>query len=83
MESDRETVFISERMNRAGRFTPRDTIVLHPYGRYSNAFKFAGEVDVLEALEHALNTTGLMRIALRARVFHGWGRVLANGSSVS
>jgi len=26
--------------------------VLHPYGRYSNAFKFAGEVDVLEALEH-------------------------------
>ena len=52
-ERSSETVFISERMNRAGRFTPRDTIVLHPYGRYSNAFKFAGEVDVLEALEHA------------------------------
>ena len=32
-ERSSETVFISERMNRAGRFTPRDTIVLHPYGR--------------------------------------------------
>src|SRR5262249_57384728 len=26
-------------------------MVLHPYGRYCNAFKLAGEVDVLEALE--------------------------------
>ena len=26
--------------------------MLHPFGRYSNAFKFAGEVDVLEALDH-------------------------------
>jgi hypothetical protein len=40
-------------MKQIGRVAPRDTIVLHPYGRYSNAFKFAGEVDVLEALEHA------------------------------
>ena len=46
-----EVNFIWDRMRNAGQFTPRDTIVLHPYGRYSNAFKFAGEVDVLEALE--------------------------------
>ena len=26
--------------------------MLHPYGRYCNAFKFAGEVDVFESLEH-------------------------------
>ena len=52
-ERSSESVFIAERMTRIGRFAPRDTIVLHPYGRYSNAFKFAGEVDVLEALEHA------------------------------
>jgi dienelactone hydrolase len=26
--------------------------VLHPYGRYCNAFRFAGEIDVLEAIEH-------------------------------
>ena len=25
--------------------------MLHPYGRYCNAFKFAGEIDVLEALD--------------------------------
>lgn len=52
-ERSSESVFIAERMSRVGRFAPQDTIVLHPYGRYSNAFKFAGEIDVLEALEHA------------------------------
>ena len=46
-----ETNFIDQRMRSRGRYTPRDTFVLHPYGRYSNAFKFAGEVDVLEALD--------------------------------
>ena len=48
-----EVSFIHQRMTSKGEFTPKDTIVLHPYGRYSNAFKFAGEVDVFEALEHA------------------------------
>jgi len=47
-----ETSFIDQRGRQAGQYTPAGTIVLHPYGRYSNAFKFAGEVDVLEALEH-------------------------------
>ena len=46
-----EVNFIDSRMKQVGRLAPRDTIVLHPYGRYSNAFKFAGEVDVLEALQ--------------------------------
>jgi pimeloyl-ACP methyl ester carboxylesterase len=45
-----EVNFIWDRMKNAGRYTPDHTIVLHPYGRYSNAFKFAGETDVLEAL---------------------------------
>ena len=48
-----EISFIHQRMKTVGKFAPKDTIVLHPYGRYSNAFKFAGEVDVFEALEHA------------------------------
>lgn len=52
-ERTSETLFIAQRMNQIGRVSPADTIVLHPYGRYSNAFKFAGEVDVFEALEHA------------------------------
>lgn len=46
-----EVNFIWDRMKNAGQYTPDHTIVLHPYGRYSNAFKFAGEVDVLEALQ--------------------------------
>ncbi len=45
-----EVNFIHQRSRNAGAYTPDNTIVLHPYGRYSNAFKFAGEVDVLEAL---------------------------------
>ncbi len=45
-----EVNFIDERMRRPGEFTPRDTFVLHLYGRYCNANKFAGEVDLFEAL---------------------------------
>jgi dienelactone hydrolase len=46
-----EVNFLDERSKKPGEFTPPDAIVLHPYGRYCNAFKFAGEVDVLEALD--------------------------------
>ncbi len=46
-----EVNFLDERRKSPGQFTPPDTIVLHPYGRYCNANKFAGEVDVLEAIE--------------------------------
>jgi len=46
-----EVSFLGQRRSQEGQFAPADTIVLHPYGRYSNAFKFAGEVDVLEALD--------------------------------
>lgn len=46
-----EVNFIHGRTKQIGQYAPKDTFVLHPYGRYSNAFKFAGEVDVLEALE--------------------------------
>ncbi len=47
-----ELSFLDGGRRNPGRFTPADTFVLHPYGRYSNAFKFAGEVDVLEALDY-------------------------------
>lgn len=52
-EALNEVNFLDERQRQPGTFTPEDTIVLHPYGRYCNAFKFAGEVDVLEALDDA------------------------------
>ncbi|MDX1984592.1 MAG: prolyl oligopeptidase family serine peptidase [Bryobacteraceae bacterium] len=45
-----EVNFLTERQSRPGEFTPRDAIVLHLYGRYCNANKFAGEVDLFEAL---------------------------------
>ena len=48
-----ELSFISERESRPGEFTPPDTFVLHPYGRYCNANKFAGETDTFEAWENA------------------------------
>ncbi|MCU0878304.1 MAG: hypothetical protein MUF06_11015 [Pirellulaceae bacterium] len=46
-----ELNFLRDRTNNVGQISPEDTIVLHPYGRYCNAFKFAGEIDVLEALD--------------------------------
>ncbi len=45
-----EVNFLAERMTRPGEFTPAGAIVLHLYGRYCNANKFAGEVDLFEAL---------------------------------
>ncbi|MGI9474327.1 MAG: prolyl oligopeptidase family serine peptidase [Rubripirellula sp.] len=47
-----EVAFLSKQQVDAGQYTPSDTFVLHPYGRYSNAFKFAGEIDVLESLDY-------------------------------
>lgn len=46
-----EVNFLTDRETRNGEFTPRDTIVLHLYGRYCNANKFAGEVDLFEAMD--------------------------------
>jgi hypothetical protein len=48
-----EVNFIDGRQRSPGEFTPPNTFVLHPYGRYCNANKLAGEVDFFEALEHA------------------------------
>jgi poly(3-hydroxybutyrate) depolymerase len=46
-----EVDFLYDRLQNPGEFQPVDTIVLHLYGRYCNASKFAGEVDFFEALE--------------------------------
>ena len=47
-----EVNFIDGRQKSPGEFTPAGAFVLHPYGRYCNANKFAGEIDTLECLEH-------------------------------
>jgi hypothetical protein len=46
-----EVNFLFDRQRAPGEFTPTDTIVLHLYGRYCNANKLAGEVDLFEALD--------------------------------
>ena len=46
-----ELKFMEQRQRSAGTFAPANTLVLHPYGRFCNAFKFAGETDVFEAME--------------------------------
>jgi len=48
-----ELSFIDQRQSNHGQFTPKDGFVLHLYGRYCNANKFAGEIDLFEAWEHA------------------------------
>lgn len=70
-----ELKFIDERERSPGEFTPPDTLVMHPYGRYCNAFKFAGEVDVLEALEHARSQYAVddRRVSIRGFSMGGAG----------
>ena len=46
-----ELDFINGRQRSPGEFTPPNAFVLHLYGRYCNGNKFAGEVDVFEALD--------------------------------
>ena len=43
--------FIHNRETITGTINPKNAIVLHPFGRYCNAYKFAGEVDVLESIQ--------------------------------
>jgi hypothetical protein len=70
-----ELKFISERERSYGEFAPANAFVLHPYGRYCNAFKFAGEVDVFEAMEHVKRSYHIdsRRIALRGFSMGGAG----------
>lgn len=66
-----EVNFLTGRMGERAKsqFTPEHTFVLHPYGRFMNAFKFAGEVDVFEALEHVRRHYRIDEARLCARGF--------------
>ncbi len=54
-EKGLELQFIAQRLAGADPKPVRGVIMIHPFGRYCNANKLAGEVDTLEALEHALS----------------------------
>jgi dienelactone hydrolase len=45
-----ELSFLNSRLRSPGEFTPANAFVLHLYGRYCCANKFAGEVDCFEAM---------------------------------
>lgn len=49
-EKRTELAFLAEREAGPPQLTPKGVITLIPYGRFCNATKFAGEVDVMEAL---------------------------------
>jgi pimeloyl-ACP methyl ester carboxylesterase len=49
-EKRSELAFLAEREAGPPQLTPKDVLTLVPYGRFCNATKFAGEVDVMEAL---------------------------------
>jgi hypothetical protein len=70
-----EVKFLTDRQRSYGEFTPPDTFVLHPYGRYCNAFKFAGEIDVFEAIEHVRKNYPIneFRISIRGFSMGGGG----------
>ena len=48
-----ELSFVNGRLTDKGEFMPPGGLVLHLYGRYCCANKFAGEADLFEALENA------------------------------
>ena len=49
-EKRTELAFLAERESTPPQLAPRATLAVIPYGRFCNATKFAGEIDVLEAL---------------------------------
>lgn len=68
-EREMELQFLSVRQNNKGYYAPQNALTLHPYGRYSNAFKFAGEVDVFEAIDHVKSLTQIDRHRVSIRGF--------------
>jgi Prolyl oligopeptidase family len=70
-----ELDFLKRRNRERGVFQPKDTIVLHPYGRYLNVYRFAGEIDVLEGIEAVKKQYNIDedRIAMRGFSLGGAG----------
>ena len=64
-----EIAFIDGQSRAGGTFLPDDAFVLDPYGRFMNAFKFAGETDVWEGLDHAAKHYPIDRNKLSMRGF--------------
>jgi len=70
-----EIAFIEGQQRGTSQFLADDTFVLEPYGRFMNAFKFAGETDVWEGLDHAAKhyPIDLNKLAMRGFSMGGAG----------
>jgi hypothetical protein len=66
-EKGLELQFIAARLTNSDPAPEPGTIMIHPFGRYCNANKLAGEVDTLEVLEHAIREYSLdpKRVVIR------------------
>lgn len=66
-EKGLELQFLSTRMKSPDPLPDEGVLMIHPFGRYCNANKLAGEVDTLEALEHAMSQYPIdpKRVAIR------------------
>jgi len=64
-----EIAFIEGQSRGNSTFLPDNTFVLEPYGRFMNAFKFAGETDVWEGLENVAKHYPIDRDRLAMRGF--------------
>ncbi|RLS51302.1 MAG: hypothetical protein DWH91_19460 [Planctomycetota bacterium] len=66
-EKGLELQFLATRMTSPDPVPAPGVLMIHPFGRYCNANKLAGEVDTLEALEHALSEYPIdpQRVAIR------------------
>ena len=52
--TDLHFVYGRLKATKPGQFQPKGTIVIHPFGRYCNGWKSAGETDVFEARDDAI-----------------------------
>lgn len=64
-----EANFMTNPANASGIIPAPGALILHPYGRYCNANKFAGEIDTFECLDHAKKHYRIDESKLVARGF--------------
>jgi pimeloyl-ACP methyl ester carboxylesterase len=74
-DTNTEIPFLQDRLSKLGQHAPADTLVLHPFGRHCNAFKFAGETDVFESIRHLMRWLKIdpLRISIRGFSMGGAG----------
>ncbi len=76
-DTDTDMYYVFNRLNakKPGQFQPKATIVIHPFGRYCNGWKSAGETDVFEARDDAIARFNIdrKRIALAGFSMGGAG----------